>query len=92
MITQARSHRFQSKPILTTRSSDHSLPYLVQNWIEIDEEYEDDIELRRKLLAEQRDIVLQSTPEVILAALVRRTRTLYHWTSPSASRFYTQAR
>lgn len=35
-----------------------------QNWIEIDEEYEGDIELRRKLLAEQRDIVLQSTPEV----------------------------
>ncbi len=37
----------------------------VQNWIEIDEEYEADIELRRKLVAEQRDIVIQSTPEVL---------------------------
>lgn len=36
----------------------------MQNWIEIDEEYEADIALRRKLVAEQRDIVIQSTPEV----------------------------
>lgn len=36
----------------------------VQNWIEIDEEYEADIALRRKLLQDQRDIVVQSTPEV----------------------------
>jgi len=36
----------------------------LQNWIEIDEEYEDDIALRRQLLAEQRDVVIRSLPEV----------------------------
>ena len=36
----------------------------VQNWIEIDEEYETDIEMRRELLAKQKHIVLATTPEV----------------------------
>ena len=37
----------------------------LQNWIEIDEEYDSDIEERRRLLAEQRDVVIRSLPEVI---------------------------
>lgn len=36
----------------------------LQNWIEIDEEYEADMEMRRKIMAEKRDIVLHSTPLV----------------------------
>ena len=36
----------------------------VQNWIEIDEEYETDIEMRRELLAKQKNIVIATTPEV----------------------------
>ena len=39
------------------------VPMHPDNWIEIDAEYEADIELRRKLLAEQRDIVIQTTPQ-----------------------------
>lgn len=41
----------------------------MQEWIEIDEEYEADIELRRKLLAEEKDLVIQSLPEVMTAVL-----------------------
>jgi hypothetical protein len=34
------------------------------DWIEIDEHYEEEIALRRQLVAEKRDIVIHSTPGV----------------------------
>ena len=47
----------------------------MQNWIEIDEEYESDIQLRKDLLREKKDIVIRSTPEVLMknARFVIRT-------------------
>lgn len=51
----------------------------MQNWIEIDEEYEADIALRRKLVAEQRDIVIQSTPEVLLLPCHKSSSSAKHF-------------
>lgn len=41
---------------------------MLQDWIEIDEEYESDIALRRKLISEKKEVVVQSTPEVLADA------------------------
>ena len=39
-------------------------PMRPDRWIEIDDDYEEDMAQRKKLLAEKRDIVLHSRPEV----------------------------
>ena len=39
-----------------------------QNWIEIDEDYEEEMALRQELIRERRDIVIASQPEVRLWA------------------------
>ena len=39
-------------------------PMNVNDWIEIDDAYEEEMALRRKLVAEKRDIVIHSMPGV----------------------------
>lgn len=44
-------------------------PMNVNDWIEIDDQYEEEMALRKKLVAEKRDIVIHSMPGVRHAVL-----------------------